>query len=122
MTLKDSMRDALLATYRFRPCAVMPCAICGRDVTRAAFGLVWYYAKPNDRLPNRSVSIPIHGEATLLVQFPICESCAPECKKCDLPRRKKAVMNFMNQISEELGRNVSGEGYCRHVHVLGMVI
>ena len=121
MTSKEEMRDALLDSYRFRPCETTECAVCSNIVTRAAFGLLWYYADPSDILPPRALTEHLRGRDTLLVQFPICDACAPECKKCHLPRRNKAVQDLITEVSEHIGRPVSGQGYCDHTHILGFV-
>jgi hypothetical protein len=51
MSIKDTLREGLLASYRFRPCDPTNCAICERSVTRAAFEMLWYYAAPGSEGP-----------------------------------------------------------------------
>lgn len=116
------MRDTLLEGYKFRACAATPCATCKREVTRAAFDMLWYYASPKDQLPVGAVGQPIHGGEAILVRFPICEKCAPPCGKCQLPRRTAKVRQLTANVSAARGRKVAGQGYCRHVRFLGVAL
>jgi len=122
LSLKETMRNALLEGYKFRACEATPCATCSKTVTRAAFDMLWYYANPTDELPAGAVGQPIHGGATILVRFPICEKCAPPCGKCQLPRNSAKVKRLTELTSQRVGRPVSGKGYCQHIHFLGLAL
>lgn len=122
MSIKDAMRERLLASYRFRSCSETYCVLCERSITRAAFEMLWYYAAPNSKLPTHAQAESIAGGQTWRVVFPICEKCAPPCRKCSLPRRTKAVGALADRLTAMRGgKEVTGQGHCRHAHFLGMV-
>jgi hypothetical protein len=122
MSLKETMRDGMLASYRFRECALTNCAICERSITRAAFEMIWYYTNPNSDVPDHAQVQVIGGGKTWRVVTPICDKCAPPCKKCDLPRRTKKVAVYANKLSAMRSSPVKGQGYCQHSHVFGMIL
>jgi hypothetical protein len=87
----------------------------------AALNLLWYYDEPSaSPIPGGILKI-IAGGSKAIVQFPICETCAPPCRKCHLPRTTNAVLRAGDRASKELGRKVSGFPGCRHIHILGFV-
>lgn len=120
MSLKDAMREGLMASYRFRTCEQTNCAICKRAITRAAFEMLWYYTAPDTELPDYAQVQLLGGGKTWRVVVPICEKCAPPCGKCKLPRRTKKVAGYADQLSAMRGSPVKGQGHCQHAHFFGM--
>ena len=98
------------------------CYSCGNSITEAALNLIWYYDSSAATPVKGGIMKPLSGGEKAVVQFPFCKTCAPPCRKCNLPRKTKAVLRAGERISSELGRTVSGFQGCRHTHILGFVI
>jgi hypothetical protein len=121
MNLRDTLRNAVEEGQKFLDVPTCHCIACHNEISRAAMNLIWYYDDPGAEPIEGGVAKMIGGGDKVVVQFPICEVCAPPCKKCQLPRRTDAVKRAEKNVSQKLGRQVSGFVGCRHTHLLGLV-
>ena len=122
MDMREQMRKMAEDSQRFMVVEDCTCFACGRSTDRVALNLIWYYATPTVTPIDGGILKPIAGGEKAVVQFPICNTCAPPCKKCQLPRKTKVVRQAGERVSKLLGRKVSGFPGCRHAHILGLVL
>lgn len=119
MNFRDTIKKMAEDSEKFLPVPECHCISCGRAIDRAALNLIWYYDEPDAKPLPGGIAKPIGRGSMTLVQFPICETCAPPCKKCDLPIRTRAVRQASQRVSRQLGRDVRGMPGCRHIHLPG---
>lgn len=113
------MRQMAEDSQKFMPVSECTCISCGRRINRAALNLIWYYGAPGARPIQGGIAKPISQGSLTIIQFPVCDECAPPCRKCDLPIKTKAVREAAQKVSRQLGRRVSGFPGCRHTQFRG---
>lgn len=119
MSMRDTMRKMAEDGQKFMLVPECNCISCGQKITRAALNLIWYYDEPGAAPLPGGIAKLIGQGSKMVVQFPVCDTCAPECKKCHLPIKTKAVVDASRRVSRQLGRDVSGFPGCRHKHFSG---
>lgn len=99
------------------------CALCGKKGGKLALHVIEYTQDINEPLPKYFVPMSSSG-GRIRGSFAVCDSCAPACKKCDLPIQTEKVMKFMKQKRKEFQGDYTlmyGNGICRHIQ-LGLFI
>jgi hypothetical protein len=119
MSMRDTMRKMAEDGQKFMPVPECNCISCGKKVTQAALNLIWYYDDPGAVPLPGGITKSIGQGAKSVVQFAVCDTCAPECKKCHLPIKTEAVHDASRRVSRQLGIDVSGFPGCRHKHFYG---
>jgi len=108
------LRNALREDAKHRVSSDTTCGICGSKNSRFAFHVIETSFVLYDPRPG-------FGSGSI----PVCELCAPPCKKCGLPIVTKKVMNYIKQnqpTSPEVSLRL-GNGVCtEHIHILGLSI
>jgi hypothetical protein len=101
------------------------CSVCGRDDRPVAYRIIEYGSC--DPAPVTHIPIMgVHGG-----YFPMCEDCAPPCRKCGLPVRNATAKKYFRHICKV--RRVDhptvirepiqwGSGICQHKRFLGLVL
>ena len=107
---RQAIRDGLLASYKHREAPGIKCAICGAEHSKYAFNVITYaQSTPNGHIDG---------------SFPICEKCAPPCKKCGLPVATKPVIQFYKRLKDQEAETISihwGTGICtKHMRIFGI--
>jgi len=108
---RDQLRQGLLDSYKHlieKDCA---CAICGKSNAPLAFHMLEASFNEGDKLPEPFVPMS-SSRGRVRGSYPICSSCAPACKKCQLPIPTENVM----ELGHKLHAN-TGNGICQHVQM-----
>lgn len=117
--MRKAMKQMAEDSQKFMPIPEGTCISCGRRINRAALNLIWHYGEPGARPIQGGIAKPISQGSLTIIQFPVCDECAPPCRKCDLPIKTKAVREAAKKVSRQLGRRVSGFPGCRHTQLPG---
>lgn len=109
---RKELREALLESYQHRAEPGTKCAMCGVENGRYAFHVIEFAQyTPRGHIDG---------------SFPLCEKCAPPCKKCKMPIRTSSVIKFYKKRLAENFKSLSihwGVGVCEmHMHILGITI
>ena len=107
---RQILRDSLTESYKHRESPGTICAICGTNRSRYAFHVIEYTESVVGGLIDGS--------------YPICEKCAPPCKKCGLPIQTKIVIDFYKQNTSQNRQSHHlhwGVGVCtKHLRIFGI--
>ena len=119
----EAVRNALAQSYKHRRVDGIACAACGAKDHCVALHVV-EYAQPAERpLPDRFVPQSA-SYGTLRGAFAFCDSCAPACKKCGLPRVTARVKTTFKSLRDTLDSDDTplhwGVGRCEHAHLFGI--
>lgn len=119
----EAIRNALIEAYKHRHSDGIVCTGCGAINRRFAFHLVEYAQPEKQPLPERFV--PQSASAgTIRGVFVFCDSCAPACRKCDLPRvtaRVRAAFKTLHKSVDSADTPLKwGVGRCQHTHLFGV--
>ena len=114
---------ALTESYKHRLVEGAACIGCGGSKVRLAMHVLKFAQSDSDPLPTGFVPMSASG-GTVRGAFPVCDSCAPACPKCDLPELNSTVRSIHAQLDLKL-RNpgavlMLGNGVCKHVKFLGI--
>lgn len=96
-----------------------PCAICGELNLKLATHVLQYAQAQNETLPDGFLPMSASG-GTIRGCFPICEKCAPPCKRCNLPLPTRKVKEFFKTKKSELSGDIAlyyGNGVCREFNL-----
>ena len=119
---RSSMRDSLNEAYKHRLMDDTACAICGKSDRPLAMHLIGYAQSETDPLPSGFVPQSA-SYGTIRGGFPVCDSCAPACSKCDMPIATSSVKEFYQQLQKDLHSSDSpvawGNGKCEHLRLFG---
>jgi len=125
--MKEDFRAKLAAglqeSFMHREIDGESCAICGAANKKLALHIVKYAQGENDPLPDGFIP-QSSSFGTIRGGFGICDSCAPACPKCQLPRPTKVVREFFDNKHSELHSGDSpvlwGNGKCQHIWLFGI--
>lgn len=104
------LSNMLKESYKHRGAKDTKCAICGKKNGKFAFHVIEFSIyEQNGHLDG---------------SYPLCEVCAPPCKKCGIPQINKKVKSFFAKINAEKKPNESirwGVGICtEHISLFGI--
>ena len=108
---RDQLRQGLLDSYKHRSEKDCVCAICGKTNTPLAFHMLEASFNEEDNLPKSFVPMS-SSRGRVRGSYPICSSCAPACKKCQLPIPTEKVMELGHKLHVK-----TGNGICQHVQI-----
>lgn len=126
-SLRDSLRESLLESYRFRASEGTACGRCGVIGRPLAFHVIEFSGAGAVDPPSGCVPMSSRrygGVEGWRGAFPLCATCAPPCSKCGLPVPTEAALEFLHSLQ---GRSVGGRaslglGVCReHIHMSSML-
>ncbi len=107
--IRQALRNALLESYKHKAAPGTKCVICGIENSKYAFHVIEF----------AQYSQGGHVDGS----YPICEKCAPPCKKCSLPVQSKLVIQFFKKLQGQNSESVSihwGVGVCsEHISLFG---
>jgi hypothetical protein len=105
------IRNALLESYKHKNAKEYCCSICGCTNLPLAFHVIEETFDESTKLPKGFVPMSA-SRGRIRGSYPICTSCSPPCKKCNLPIENETVMEFANKL-----KSPSGIGVCNHMHL-----
>ena len=109
--LRDQLRKELLDSYKHRIVSDCSCAICGKTNSPLAFHVLEESFNEDDALPISFVKMS-SSRGRVRGSYPVCNSCAPGCKKCQLPITTEKVMEYSNKFNIRYGN-----GMCQHMQI-----
>jgi hypothetical protein len=109
--LKDTLRQGLLESFKPRISEDSACALCGKTNAPLAFHMLESSYNEGDNLPKSFVPMSA-SRGRVRGSFPICTSCAPACKKCQLPIPTEKVLELGHMLHAK-----TGNGICQHVQM-----
>ena len=116
--LRAEMSKLMNASYEHRIIDGCVCALCGRAKLPLSLNILVGAFEDGETTPDKFVRTSTsmgytHGG------YPICNICAPTCKKCKLPIPTQKVLTYGETIGADIGN-----GICRDIHLsqLFMVI
>ncbi len=120
--VRGKIREALLQSYKHKPSPYAQCSVCGEKNRSYAMHLIECALPESHDRP--STFLMMSGSGGMVRGcFPICDSCAPRCNKCDLPVPTKKVRQFFDSITKQIGSKETsvhwGNGKCNHFHLFG---
>jgi hypothetical protein len=120
MGLHEGIREELLKSFKHRSTNDQCCAICGATEKPLAFHVLQYAQSEQENLPDAFVPMSA-SRGTIRGCFPVCDTCAPPCRKCGLPIVTKRVRVFYNRTCANLPKKTHsllyGNGVCKtHLH------
>ncbi len=108
---RDHIRQGLLDSYRHRIEKGCTCAKCGKSNTQLAFHILEASFNEGANFPTSFVPMS-SSRGRVKGSYPICASCAPACKKCNLPIPTEKVMELGYTLHTK-----TGNGICQHVQL-----
>ncbi|MDN7138601.1 hypothetical protein J6J34_10295 [Pseudidiomarina sp. 1ASP75-14] len=108
---REQLRQGLLDSYKHRIEKGCACAICGKEKLPLAFHILEASFSEGEKLPKSFVPMS-SSRGRVRGSYPICFSCAPACKKCQLPIPTEKVMEFGHKLHAQ-----TGNGICQHVQM-----
>ena len=93
------------------------CAICGKKGGNLALSVIKYTQDRNAPFPQYFVPQSASG-GIVRGCFPVCDRCAPPCKKCNLPRYTDKIKKLMEEKKKELHGDYTlmlSYGVCNHI-------
>ena len=108
-SMKDQIRDGLLDSYRHRAANGASCALCGNNSRSLAFHMLEASFNEGTSLPKAFTPMSA-SMGRVRGSFPICDTCAPSCKKCQLPIPTEKVMELGHSLTA-----VIGNGTCQDI-------
>lgn len=108
-SLKDQLRQGLLDSYKHRIDKDCSCAICGKTKVPLAFHVL--EAEFNEGVTLSRGFVPMSASrGRIRGSYPLCDSCAPPCRKCNLPIPTERVLDYGHNIGAS-----NGNGICQHI-------
>ncbi len=95
--MREQLRQELLDSYKHRIEKDCACAICGKANVPLAFHMLEASFNEGDNLPESFVPMSA-SRGRIRGSYPICTSCAPACKKCQLPIPTEKVMELGHRL------------------------
>jgi len=115
----EVLRQDLIEAYRPKSMPGTTCLLCGSQNQPISLHILEYYHDSNIGSPSGFVPMSkSHG--TTRGSIPICSSCAVPCSKCGLPvvtPWHKKIGALLQSLHPAVTLR-TGQGYCRHVHLL----
>ena len=115
----EALREGLIQSYKPKAISEVRCAICASERRPVSLHVLEYYS--DSRIPTPPTFVPLsQGGGTSRGSIPICTSCAVPCGKCGLPiatqwHRKLGTLLELRSPGVTVR---TGQGYCRHRHLL----
>ena len=96
--------------------------MCGGKQRAVAMHVVKYAQSESDSLPAGFVP-QSSSYGTIRGGFPLCDTCAPACPKCQMPVPTKKVKAFYDDLKKNLHSPDTpvlwGNGKCAHLWLFG---
>jgi hypothetical protein len=108
---RDQLRQSLLDSYKHKIEKDCACAMCGKTNTPLAFHMLEASFNEGEKLPKSFVPMS-SSRGRVRGSYPICSSCAPACKKCQLPIPTEKIMELRMTLHAK-----TANGICQHVHM-----
>lgn len=108
---REQLRSGLQDSYRHRDVQGAACALCGREQVPLALHVLEVSVRANSPTPPGFLAMS-ESRGRVLGSYPVCRSCAPACKQCQLPVPREKVLEFGHQRDAQTGRGVCSE----HIH------
>ena len=109
--IREGLRQCLLDSYKHRTEKGCACAICGKVNVLLAFHVLEASFNEGDNLPQSFVPMSA-SRGRIRGSYPVCTSCAPVCKKCQLPIPTEKVMGLGHKLHAR-----TGNGVCQHIQM-----
>tara|TARA_R110002095_G_scaffold66742_4_gene56661 strand:+ start:872 stop:1273 length:402 start_codon:yes stop_codon:yes gene_type:complete len=106
---REQIRQGLLDSYKHRVESNCGCAVCGNTTKPLAFHMLETAFNEADALPSIFTAMS-SSRGRIRGSYPICNSCAPACKKCQLPIPTEKVMELGHKLSAH-----TGSGICKDI-------
>ena len=133
--LRQSLAAGIEESFKHRVISDVSCAMCGATERAVAMHVVKYAQSESGSLPAGFVPQSA-SYSTIRGGFPLCDTCAPACPKCQLPVPTKKVKAFYDDLKTNLhsqdtpvlwemgnastfGYSVSGRSETREVFLSG---
>jgi hypothetical protein len=109
VTWRNELKDGLTASYKHRDGEGSACAICGNTSRPLAFHVLGDTFDETSNIPD--IFVPMSSSmGKVKGSYPICNYCAPACKKCGLPLPTEKVLEYGHNLSAK-----PGLGLCAHI-------
>jgi len=108
---REKIRQALLDSYKHRIEKDCACALCGKENIPLAFHILESSFDEGSKMPLFFVPMS-SSRGRVRGSYPICNSCAPACNKCQLPIPTDKVMEFGYKLRVE-----TANGICQHIQM-----
>lgn len=108
---REQLRQGLLDSYKYRLEKNCSCAICEKTNIPLAFHMLEASFNEGDNLPKSFVPMS-SSRGRVRGSYPICSSCVPACKKCQLPMPTEKVMELGHKLNA-----ITGNGLCQHIQI-----
>ena len=108
---REGMRTLLLQSYLHRRENECACAMCGRRDAPLAFHVI-ERSFDNDAhdIPYEQGFVQFQSSAGYIRgAFPLCTTCAPPCRKCNLPTEPPSVHSFAKKVQGKIGLGICSE-------------
>ena len=105
---RGQLRQGLLDSYKHRVADGNACAKCGKTDAPLAFHVLEASFNEGEALPQSFVSMS-SSNGRIRGSYPICSSCAPPCKKCQVPVPTEKVLEFGSKLNAQTGNGLCGE-------------
>ncbi len=115
----EALREGLIQAYKPKPIPGARCTICGSESRLVSLHVLEYYS--DSRVPTPQFFVPMSKSGgTSRGSIPVCTSCAVPCGKCGLPIATPwhSKMGALLQTQNPGVTVRTGQGHCRHVHLL----
>lgn len=108
---RNQLRKDLFESYKHRIIKDCACTICERADTPLAFHILETSFGEGETLPSSFVPMSA-SRGRVRGSYPICDSCAPACKKCQLPIPTEKIMELGFKLHAQ-----TGNGICQHIQM-----
>lgn len=108
---RDELRQGLLDSHKHRIEKECSCSICGKANIPLAFHVLEASFDEGSTLPTSFVPMSA-SRGRIRGSYPICNFCAPACKKCQLPVPTEKVMEQGHKLNAN-----TGNGICQHLQM-----
>ena len=108
---REKMRQGLLDSYKHRLEPNAHCALCGNTTHPLAFHILEGSLNEGIQFPKGFFPMSV-SNGRIRGSFPICDCCAPPCKKCKLPIPREKVLEFGYRTGAQ-----KGIGICYDINI-----
>ncbi len=115
----DEIRKELAESFKHRHVEDASCIACGRANAPLALHIIEFYHPDKIETPSPLVAMS-QSRGTTRGGVPLCSACCPPCTECGLPIATPWTKKLLAALTTKYQgiTFVSGNGFCRHVHVL----
>lgn len=107
--IRTEIRKGLIESYKPKTHQGLKCSVCGSEGKYLALHVLEKSINEGDGYPVDFVPMS-SSRGRVRGSFPVCVSCAPQCKKCHLPTLTEKVLEFGH-----LNAAHTGQGVCQHI-------